>query len=378
MDLALSPEQQAFREEVRAFLRDNLTPDLIAGQARVIGVYPEPEVSLAWQRILAARGWAAPTWPVEYGGTGWNALERFIFENECAQAGAPLIYPIGMRLVAPVIIAFGSEAQKRDWLPRILSGEDYWCQGFSEPGAGSDLASLSTRAEREGDRYVVNGSKMWTTHAHHANRMFALVRTRTDERPSDGISFVAIDMEAPGVEVRPIISIGGDHDVNQVFLTDVSVPLTDRIGEENKGWAYAKYLLEFERGTGLFAGRLRASLRRIEKALGETSEAQQNRIAETAIELDAFEMLELSVIGTLANGSAPGPISSVLKLRASRLKQAISRLGMELLGSDALRRQPGTIEDVLATDFLNARAATIFGGAAEVQLGIIAKRLAGL
>ncbi|SFS10522.1 acyl-CoA dehydrogenase family protein [Sphingomonas jatrophae] len=379
MDLVLDADQRRFRDEVRAFLQDALTDGLRAGQSRVIGVYPEPDVSLAWQRKLFERGWAAPTWPVEHGGTGWTALQRFIFECECAQAGAPLLYPIGIRLVAPVIMAFGSPEQQARWLPRILSGEDYWCQGFSEPGAGSDLGSLSTRAVRDGDEYVINGSKMWTTHAHHANRMFALVRTREAERPSDGISFVAIDLDTPGVEIRPIISIGGDHDVNQVFLSDVRIPAENLIGEENRGWVYAKYLLEFERGYGLFSGRLRASLRRAEAALkAPATPAQRRRIAEVAMELDVFEMLELSVVGTLPNGAAPGPVSSVLKLRASRLKQAVTQLGVELLGADGVRRVEGSPGNILVTDYLNARAATIFGGAAEVQLGIIAKALGGL
>ncbi|NLR73209.1 acyl-CoA dehydrogenase [Novosphingobium sp. ERN07] len=379
MDLLLDAEQRRFRDEVRTFLDERLTDELRDGQSRTIGVYPEPDLSLAWQRILLEKGWAAPTWPTKFGGTGWSPLERFIFENECAQAGAPLVYPIGMRLVAPVLMEFGSPEQQQRWLPQILSGEDYWCQGFSEPGAGSDLASLRTRATREGDSYRINGSKMWTTHAHHANRMFALVRTAETERPQQGISFVVIDLHQPGVDIRPIISIGGDHDVNQVFLTDVVIPADNLIGEENHGWTYAKYLLEFERGTGLFSGRLRASLRRAEAALnGPPSAHQQRLIAEVAMELDVFEMFELSVVGTLPNGGAPGPVSSVLKLRASRLKQTVSQLGVALLGADGVRRVPGSTEDVLITDYLNARAATIFGGAAEVQLGIIAKALGEL
>lgn len=379
MDLTLTEDQRRFRDTVRNFLDQALTDELRAGQARTIGVYPEPDVALAWQRKLHERGWAAPSWPAEYGGAGWTALERFIFECECALAGAPIIYPIGIRLVAPVIMAFGSAEQKQAWLPRILSGDDYWCQGFSEPGAGSDLGSLSTRAVRDGDDYVINGSKIWTTHAHHANLMFALVRTADTERRQDGISFVAIELDRPGVEIRPIISIGGDHDVNQVFLSDVRIPMLNRIGEENRGWDYAKYLLEFERGTGLFSGRLRSSLKRVEAGLpGPATAAQQRRIAEVAMELDVFEMLELVTIGALPNGTAPGPVSSVLKLRASRLKQTVAELGVELLGAEALRRDNGSSTDILVTDYLNSRAATIFGGAAEVQLGIIAKTLGRL
>ncbi len=379
MDLLLDSDQRDFRNDIRAFLDETLTDDLREGQAQMIGVYPEPEISLAWQRKLHEKGWAAPIWPVDFGGTGWTALERFIFESECAQAGAPLVYPIGIRLVAPVIIAFGTPEQQQQWLPRILSGEDYWCQGFSEPGAGSDLGALSTRAVREGDEYVINGSKIWTTHAHHANLMFALVRTANTERRQDGISFVAIELDRPGVDIRPIISIGGDHDVNEVFLTDVRIPVGNRIGEENRGWSYAKYLLEFERGVGLFSGRLRSSLKRVEATLPSAPDmAQQWRIAEVAMELDAFEMLELMTVGTLPTGAAPGPISSVLKLRASRLKQAIGELAIELLGTEALRREASTRSNIVVSDYLNSRAATIFGGTAEVQLGIIARSLGGL
>ncbi|WP_205008260.1 acyl-CoA dehydrogenase family protein [Sphingosinicella ginsenosidimutans] len=379
VDLLLDADQQRFRDEVRRFLADALTEELRAGQARTIGVYPEPDVSLAWQRRLAERGWAAPAWPARFGGTGWTALERFIFESECALAGAPVVYPIGLRLVAPVIMAFGSEAQQNRWLPRILSGDDYWCQGFSEPGAGSDLGSLTTRAVSDGDDYVVSGSKIWTTHAHHANWMFALVRTADTPRRQDGISFLAIELDRKGIEIRPIVSIGGDHEVNQVFFDDVRVPRGNRIGEENKGWSYAKYLLEFERGTGLASSRLRSALKRVEAALPAPPDAvQRARIAEVAIDLDSFEMLELMTIGVLPNGAPPGPASSVLKLRASRLKQAVARLGMDLLGPEALRREAGSAADILVGDYLNSRAATIFGGTSEVQLGIIAKTLGGL
>jgi acyl-CoA dehydrogenase len=379
MDLSLDAPLCTFRDEVRAFLAVALTDAMRDGQSATIGVYPEPAAALAWQRRLFERGWVAPTWPVELGGTGWSAIQRFIFEHECALAGAPVVYPIGIRLAAPVIIAFGSDAQRQRWLPPILSGEDYWCQGFSEPGAGSDLGALSTRATHCGDDFIVSGSKIWTTHAHHANWMFALVRTADTKRRQDGISFLAIELDRPGVEIRPIISIGGDHDVNQVFFNEVRVPRSNLIGEENRGWTYAKHLLELERGNGLFSGRLRAALKRVEAALPAAPDAsQRRRIADVAMELDAFEMLELSAIGTLPGGAAPGPLSSVLKLRASRLKQGVAALGVELLGADALRRPGGTRGDVLIADYLNSRAVTIFGGTAEVQLGIIAKSFAGI
>ena len=381
MDLLLNQDELQFRDEIRSFLQSELSPEMRAGQLHTIGVYPDPEISRAWQRALAKRGWAAPAWPVEYGGPGWSAIERFIFESECALAGAPIVYPIGIRLVAPVIIAFGSDEQRARWLPRILTDDDHWCQGFSEPGAGSDLASLSTRAVKDEGEYIVNGSKLWTTHAHHANWMFALVRTGDTPRRQDGISFLAIELDRPGIEIQPIISIGGDHDVNQVFLSDVRVPRDCLIGEEGHGWKYAKYLLEFERGNGLFSSRLRSSLKRIELALGDVEESSaRQRIAEVAFEIDVFEMLELMTLGTLPNGSAPGPVSSVLKLRASRLKQRVARLGVDLLGRRALVRDAGEddLSSVLVTDYLNSRAATIFGGTSEVQLSIIARTLAGL
>ncbi|MFV3073536.1 acyl-CoA dehydrogenase family protein [Niveispirillum fermenti] len=388
MNLDLTTTEQAFRAEVRAFIADNLTAEMRQGQRLTTGVFPEPEVSLPWHRRLAARGWVAPLWPRAHGGTGWTAIQRFIFECECAAAGAPLIYPLGVRLAGPVIIAFGSDAQKQRYLPRILSGEDYWCQGFSEPGAGSDLASLTTRAVADGEDYIVNGSKIWTTHAHHANRMFTLVRTGTDGRKQDGISFLVIDMDSPGVEVRPIISIGGEHDLNQVFLTDVRVPRANRIGEENKGWTYAKYLLEFERGAGLFSSRLRAGLGRIERAMdamaAEGDDPRRDRglmarLAEVAIDIDCFEMLELKTLGGLRPGESPGSVASVLKLRASRLKQAVGEIGVEILSARALRwtPRPTVPGEAIPGDYLNSRAATIFGGAAEVQLGLIARALTG-
>lgn len=395
MNLELTPEEQAFREEVRAFLRENLTEELKRGQRLTSGVYPEPEISVAWQRKLNEKGWLVPLWPKEWGGTGWTAAQRFIFEVESALAGAPLVHPMGVRLVGPVILKFGTEEQKQRYLPRILTSEDYWCQGFSEPGAGSDLASLKMRAIPDGDDYILNGSKIWTTHAHHANMMFALVRTSTEGRRQEGISFLVIDMNTPGIEVRRIDTIGGDHDVNEVFFTDVRVPQANRIGPENAGWECAKYLLEFERGAGIFSGRLRSQLKRIGDAI-ETLKAQgidirQNlhlvtRFGEVCADLDSFEMMELRLMGALQPGQNPGPVSSIMKLRASRMKQNIAELGMEVMGALGLRWHPMADENqyldelasVLMPDYLNSRAFTIFGGAQEVQLTIIAKSVVGV
>lgn len=385
MNIVLDAADQAFREEVRSFIAAQLTPAMREAQAHSSGSYPPPAQAIAWQRALNERGWLAPLWPREHGGTGWSGLRRFIFENECARAGAPLVHPMGVRFVGPVLIRFGTPAQQQRFLPRILRSDDYWCQGFSEPNAGSDLASLSLQAKREGDAYVLQGSKTWTTNAHHANWMFALVRTARTERPHEGISFVLIDMQSPGITVRPIATIGGDHDVNEVFFDHVRVPVANRVGEENAGWACARHLLEFERGAGIFAPRLRAQLRRVAQALGAPDAAAAHdvtRFGELCAALDAFEWLEMRTLAPLAPGQSPGEVSSLLKLRASRLRQEIARLGFELLGEAALRWRseeplvPGdreTLAEVMVPDYCNSRAYTLFGGSAEIQLNLIAR-----
>ena len=390
MNFLLTPELIEFRDEVLAFIRDELTESMKIGQAYAGGIWPEPLTSLAWQQALNRRGWLAPLWPREYGGTGWSGIQRFIFETESGLAGAPLVNPMGVRMLGPVLIKFGSAEQRTHYLPRILSSEDYWCQGFSEPGAGSDLASLSMRAILENDHYVVNGSKIWTTHAHHANRMFALVRTDTQVRKQDGIGFLLIDLDSPGIDIHPIISIGGDHDVNQVFFQDVRVPRENMVGDPRQGWAYAKYLLEFERGAGLNAGRLRSALKRVERAIEEQHQLGgdrldrgqvRRRIAELTVDIDVFEFLELKTLGPLQPGETPGPVSSILKLRNARLKQSISELGVGVLGERAAlwsEAPATTISDVMVPDYLNSRALSIFGGAKEVQLGIIARNLVGV
>lgn len=393
MNLDIEPADRAFRDEVRGFLDAHLSDELRLGQRRSTSLYPEPEVSVPWQRALQARGWLVPLWPKEWGGTGWTALQRFIFETECALAGAPLVHPMGVRLVGPVILRYGTDAQKREYLPRILSSEDYWCQGFSEPNAGSDLASLTLRARPDGNDYVLDGTKIWTTHAHHANRMFALVRTSNEGKRQQGISFLLIDMRSPGITVRPIATIGGDHDVNEVHFEGVRVPQANRVGEENAGWECAKYLLEFERGAGIFSPRLRSQFKRVAEAMtasnakGPLPEGLQRRFGEVASDIDTFEWLELRTMADLAPGSAPGAVASVLKLRASRLKQLIGELGVDALGLSSLRwRSPATgkggnssdLAELLVPEYCNSRAFTIFGGAAEIQLGLIAKTFVGV
>lgn len=396
MDLSFTPAEREFQAEVRAFLDEKLTPDLKRSHALTPSVFSDPPVGNRWQRILYENGWAAPLWPKEYGGTGWTLAQRYIWEVESALAGAPSVTPMGLRMVGPVIMKFGTQAQKDFYLPRMLKAEDYWCQGYSEPGSGSDLASLKTRAVRDGDYYVVNGSKIWTTHAHHANRMFALVRTSDEPKKQDGISFLLIDMKTPGISVRPIVTIGGDHETNQVFFDDVRVPVENRVGAEGQGWSYGKYLLEFERGGAMSSGRLRAVLAHIEKltALYSLSEdpAIRLRLSQVEIDIDALEMTELRIMSSLQTGQNPGPVSSSLaKLRNSEIKQALTTLAVDVLGTDALAWQshrplyelnepPMIPEDALTAvpEYLNSRAYTIFGGTSEVQRDIIAKAVIGL
>ncbi len=399
MDLELDEAERAFRDEVRAFIAEHLTDDIVQGTRLSVSAAPEPEVVLPWHRALHRRGWVAPGWPVEYGGTGWSPVQRYLFDLECARAGAPLANQMGLRLVGPVIMRYGSPEQKAHYLPRILSGDDLWCQGYSEPGAGSDLASLRTRAVRDGDEYVINGTKIWTGYAHYANRMFALVRTSDGARKQEGISFVLIDMATPGISVRPIRLIGGDHEINQVFFDDVRIPVANCVGEEGQGWKYGKYLLEFERGGVLFAARLRLDLSKVLAAAQLPDAASdpfddakvQADLTSIETDIDALEMIELQLISRLQTGAAPGPISSLLKLRSTEIRQAITRLGVELLGPETLawepRRPLHRLEGEPVADarvlammpwHLNTRAQSIYGGSAEVQRNIMAQSMLGL
>ena len=398
--LTLGETDRRFQGEIRRFVAQNLTDDVRRAQDLTASVYAEPEVSQPWHRLLHGKGWVAPGWPAEFGGPGWSATQRYIFETEMSRASAPMLHPQGLRLVGPVIMRYGTDEQKRYYLPRILSGEDYWCQGYSEPEAGSDLASLKTRAVQDGDHYVVNGTKMWTTHAHHSNRMFALVRTSQEARRQDGISFLLIDMDTPGISVRPITTIGGDHEVNQVFLDDVRVPVANRVGGEGEGWGYGKFLLEFERGSAIVSGRLRRALRRVERLADTYRDGDRPlredpdiaaRLSEIAIDIDALEMMELQVLSASVSGERPGSsISSILKLRVSQLHQEIAKLGLRVVGDDALpwesarpfynlNRPPHLPEDVLPVTarYLDTRAYTIFGGTAEIQHDIIARSVIG-
>src|SRR6516225_1512747 len=393
MELAVSPEDAAFRDEVRAFIADNYPAEM-----RV----PNPETDLSkeqmllWHRILHKKGWIAPLWPKEYGGPGWSITRRFIFEQETTRAGTlpPLAFSITM--VGPVIYTFGNEAQKRRFLSRILSGEDWWCQGYSEPGSGSDLVTVRTKAVREGDYYIVNGQKTWTTLAQHADWIFCLVRTDPNAKPQSGISFLLIDMKTPGVTVRPIITIDGAHEINDVFLEDVRVPVDNLIGEENKGWTYAKFLLSNERTSMTGSG---SSKRRLEnlKSIARAEFASDDPvaldlakdIAKIEIDLIALEATEARMISQLSRGKDPGAAASLLKIRGTEIHQRIAGLTHRAVGQYglALREHPaggnvfvpGPQYAHTATEkYLNTRKLSIYGGSNEIQHNIIAKAVLGL
>ena len=393
MNIHFTPEEQAFRQEVQAFLRSNLPEDL-ARKVR-LGRRLAKSDHQRWQKILSEQGWYAVNWPVEHGGTGWSVVQKHIFDEECAAAGAPRIISFGVNMVAPVIIKFGTPAQKDYYLPRILSGEDWWCQGYSEPGAGSDLASLKTRAQREGDHYVVNGQKTWTTLGQHANRIFCLVRTDPGAKKQEGISFLLIDMDTPGITVRPIITLDGEHEVNEVFFDNVRVPVENLVGEENRGWTCAKYLLTHERTGQAGIGLSKAALEQLKRiAMAETVHGRpliedpmfRARIAEVEMRLMAVEMSTLRILAATRDGGVPGAESSLLKIQGSEIRQAITNLMRKALGPNALpflehELEPDFDGDPLyqdysaapASQYFNMRKLSIYGGSNEIQKNIIAK-----
>ncbi|WP_188238137.1 acyl-CoA dehydrogenase family protein [Sphingopyxis sp. LK2115] len=376
MDMFNDPALLAFRDEVRAFLRENLPDDIRRGAARATSVFIDPAISLPWQRILHRKGWAAPDWPAEFGGPGWTEIERYIFAAECARAGAPNLAPMGLKMVAPVIMHYGSAEQRAHYLPRILSGEDYWCQGFSEPAAGSDLAALQLRAVPDGDDYVLNGSKIWTTHAHFANRMFALVRTSTEGKPQAGISFLLLDMATPGISVEPIRTLAGDHEFNQVFFDEVRVPQANRLGAENAGWSVAKHLLTFERG-GKYAPGLIGRLERL-RAFGGHDPVLRAAFDREAVALRALQALELKAMRGV--GGSPALYASALKILGTEAAQRIDALACEAMGQAAWAEADGQVAEELAVAvprYLNDRAATIYAGSNEIQRDLIARTLLG-
>jgi len=396
MDLDYSPAEQAFRAEVRAFLDTHLPSDLQHKVRAHLRLTKDDYVR--WHRTLAAKGWVAPAWPVEHGGPGWTPVQRHIFEEECARAGTPPIMPFGVNMVAPVIMAFGSAEQKAYYLPRILSCEDWWCQGYSEPGSGSDLASLKTSARREGEHYIVNGQKTWTTLGQHADMIFCLVRTDPTVRKQEGISFLLIDMHAPGITVRPIIMLDEDHEVNEVFFDNVKVPVANLIGKENKGWTYAKYLLGHER-TGIAAvGRSKRELAALKDLASKRRKKGKPlledplfgaKVAALEIELMALEMTVLRVL--TQEHSAPGPEASVLKVRGTDIQQMLTELALEAAGPMALPFDVAFLEGEqahaasgdddaapLAPHYFNFRKTSIYGGSNEIQRNIISQMILGL
>lgn len=402
MDMDFSPADEAFRAEVRQFLERALTPELRRGGRLASGVFAEQDIALPWQRKLHAQGWAAPHWPVSAGGPGWSPIQRYIFETESARAGAPVLPFMALKLVGPVIHTFGTHAQKAAYLPAILDGSDFWAQGFSEPGSGSDLASLRTKAVLEGSHYRVTGSKIWTTQAQYANRIFCLVRTDMGAKPQRGISFLLMDMDMPGITVRPIKSASGDHEVNEVFFDDVLVPAENLVGGEGEGWSIAKFLLDNERGGSCFAPAFLVRIDRLRQSARAQSDGNgrsvadnplfRDRLARTAIAAEALEITELRVLADMAAGQEPGPISRTTKLIASEIRQEIDALAVDLYGYSGLQlpeERPfyrpdmplavGTTEAQIASaQYLNSRAWSIFGGTSEIQLNIIAKAALGL
>jgi len=401
MDLSLTPEEEAFRSEVRDFLDTAMTENAKEAGRLTAGVVSDFEGSMDWYRALSKKGWIAPFWPVEHGGTGWTPMQRYIFDSECQRASTPRLFAMGVRMVAPVIMKFGTPEQKEAYLPKIHGGEHIWCQGYSEPGSGSDLASLQCRADRDGDDYVINGTKIWTTGAHHANMMFCLVRTSKEGKPQQGITFIVFPMDLPGIKVDPILTMSGDHEVNQVFFDDVRVPVANRIGPENEGWTVAKYLLEFERGGSAYSPSLHAMLEKLKKIAAAEPAGNgealiqdadfRSRLADLEAQVVALEFFEKKTMSALTTGQNPGAASSIMKLRGSECLQATAAMTVEAISyyanpyepetrtpfSNAIPVGPDHSVGVMAKH-LNSRAATIYAGASEVQRNIMAKLVLGL
>jgi alkylation response protein AidB-like acyl-CoA dehydrogenase len=410
VELAWSDEDIEFRDEVREFLRNRLTPELQQAGRLMTSVYSDHDASMAWQAILHERGWAAPAWPVEHGGCDWTLTQHYIFSRESTLAGAPNLSPMGIRMVAHALIAYGSEAQKEFFLPRILTGEVFFCQGYSEPEAGSDLAALSMAATDDGEHLVCTGSKIWTTHAREANWMFGLVRTSRSAKKQQGITFVLIEMDSPGIEIRPLVMTSGEEIQNQVFFDDVRVPKANVIGKIDDGWTVAKYLLEFERGGGASSPALQVMAEHIATAAADQpgpdggalldDPAFARKLADARIRTDVLEVLEHRVLSVLASGGHPGPASSMLKILSTELSQTLTELAMEAAGPRGRIYQPhaafpgGPVagyepppdgyvsgepwQAVAPLRYFNDRAGSIYAGSNEIQRNILAKAALGL
>ena len=393
MELHYTENELAFREQVRAFTQSNLPSDIrnkVLGHQRV-----EKDDFVRWHRILNAQGWGAPTWPKQFGGTGWNALERLIFEIETFKAGAPRLLPFGLNMIGPVLMKYANKKIQERFLPRIPNVDDFWCQGYSEPGSGSDLASLKTSAILHGDRYIVNGQKIWTTMANFADWIFCLVRTDKEAKPQEGISLLLIDMKFPGVTVRPITTLDGGHDVNEVWFENVEVPAINLVGDENRGWTYAKYLLGHER-TGIAGiGHCQRELRLLKHYAAQTKNDSgkrlmddirvRDKIARIEIDIMALEMLLLRV-ATQAASHGPGPEASIVKIRGSEVQQDLAMLQMEVAGPHGWPYSPQWLTSGLeppvsgpawapaaTSTYFDMRKTSIYGGTTEVQKNIIAK-----
>ena len=391
MDVDFTTEELAFRDEVRAFFRDEYPEDIRA--AVEDSVEMPREMQIRWQKLLHEKGWAAPNWPVEYGGTGWTPVQKYLYAREEGLANAPVVVPFGLNMVGPVIYTFGSEAQKQRFLPDILASNVWWAQGYSEPGAGSDLASLKMRADRAGDHYVVNGTKTWTTLGQHADWIFCLARTSSDvARRQEGISFLLIDMQTPGITIKPIILLDGKHEVNEIHFDNVEVPLDNLVGEEGKGWTYGKVLLQHERTNSSNTFRSEYRLRRLRQQVAQAVRGARplaedrnfmRRLAAVEVRLKSLEYIELRALASVSSGKAPGAESSFLKLLGTEIQQAIDALYMDAAGYYALPFKPDPAvgegnETDTALRYFNFRKATIYAGSNEIQKNIIAKHVLGL
>lgn len=398
MNLDFSPEEVAFRDEVRTFIEENYPEELKGAGSRED---LSRDQFLAWHKVLGKKGWSTPAWPKEYGGTGWTSTQRYIWSEENARVDAMMPLPFGVSMVAPVIYTFGSAAQKERFLPKIQSGEEWWCQGYSEPGAGSDLASVKTTAVRDGDDYIINGQKTWTTLAQHADWGFFLCRTDPNAaKPQEGISFILVDMTTPGIEVRPIITIDGGHEVNEVWLTDVRVPVENRVGEENKGWTYAKFLLAHERSGIAGVARSKRGIERL-RSIASTEvlegapliedDSFARKISQLEIDLTALEFTELRTLARESAGKGPGPESSILKVKGTEIQQRLTELTLEAVGSYGAPYFRGFPDDGsnefpigpdyahhAAPNYFNFRKTSIYGGSNEIQRNIITKMILGL
>lgn len=401
MDLSFTAEDNAFRDEVIQFLEDDFDDDLKTKMAENRNSYLPKDDHVRWQKALAKKGWLAPDWPVEYGGPGWTATQKYIFQTEMANANAPGVIPFGPSMCAPVIMKFGNEEQKKRFLPDMLETNVWWCQGYSEPGSGSDLASLQMKAEDKGDHFLCNGSKIWTTLAQYADWIFCLVRTSSEGKRQEGISFLLIDMKSEGVSVDPIqtldLPVTGAQEVNQVFFNDVKVPKENLIGEANKGWTYAKYLLEFERGSA-YAGRLKRGIGKIRTIAAKEIDGEEPmirnpafvaKLAKLEVAIQSLEMTELRILSKLSSGQNMGPESSLLKCRGTDLYQEVVALALEAVGTYSTPftpLYPGQNEELIGEDYasgvapryFNARKVSIYGGSNEIQRNIMAKLILGL